>query len=674
MPSTTSSSPAKAGAQSRRFSRRGSVLRFQAHRTWAPAVAGVGLCIAAPAHAQTAPADDCDASPSSCIVIADLRIDPREVVVTATRAEQNLREVGQAVTVITRDDLDRRQTVSVADLLATTPGVTVTRNGSVGGFTGVRIRGAEAEQTLVVIDGIRVNDPSSPGGSYDFANLLAANVERVEVLRGPDSVPWGSQAIGGIVNIVTADPARLGSGDVTARARAEGGYAGQLYASAGLSGRTGGLSGALDAGYLRTDGISSAASGTERDGYRQIGAAGRIGLEVADGIGIDLRGWYADSHLRYDGFADTAPYGPADGPQSGTTQELYGYAGAHADLADGRFRNRIAFTIADIDRDNFDPFFSSIARGRSERYEYQGDYVLSDALRLVGGAERENSRFNDGSTFARTGVTSFYGQAIVRPVAPLTLTGGVRHDDHDAFGGHTSYGADGVLALGGTTLRASYGEGFKAPTLYQLYSFYGRQTLRPETARSFDLGVQQRLLGGAATVGATWFHRDTRNQIDFRSCVGAECAVQPYGLYDNIARTRAEGVELELALRPSNALTLTGNVSYIDATNRSAGANLGKDLARRPHETASVDADYRFPFGLRVGGTVTIVGDSFDNAANSVRLDGYALASVRAELRVGERFSLYGRVENVADERYQTAAGYGTFGRAAYGGVRIRLD
>ncbi|WP_419807293.1 TonB-dependent receptor plug domain-containing protein [Sphingomonas sp.] len=658
--------PARAGA--RRF-------------TWlaaAPVLASA-LALVPPARAQTAafvpeysgqtPAEACD--------LCD--VDPAgtrlPVIVTARRVPQQASETGQAVTVIDRAEIDRRQTVSVADLLATTPGVTVSRNGSVGGLTTLRIRGAEGDQTLVVIDGIRVNDPSSTGGGFDFANLLAASVERVEVLRGPGSVPWGSQAIGGVVNVLTADPAQLADGAVKARASAEYGYADQAYATAGLSGRTGALSGSLTAGCLRTDGISSAASGTERDGYRQIGATGRIGLEIAEGIGIDLRGYYADSHLRYDGFADAPPFGPADGPQSGTTQELYGYAGVHADLAEGRFRNRIAFTIADIDRDNFDPFFSSIARGRSERYEYQGDFRASDAVRVVAGAERENSRFNDGSIFADTGITSVYGQAIVKPVQPLTLTGGIRYDDHDTFGGHTTLGGDAALALGsGTTLRASYGEGFKAPTLYQLYSFYGNLGLEPETARSFDAGVQQRLLDGRASVGVTYFNRRTKNQIDFRSCVGAECAAQPFGLYDNIARTRADGVEVELALRPSDALTLTGNVSYIDAQNRSPGANFGRDLARRPHETASVDADYRFPFGLRVGGTVTMVGDSFDNAANSVRLDGYALASVRASLPLGERIEVYGRVDNVANERYQTAAGYGTYGRAAYGGVRVRLD
>ncbi len=606
--------------------------------------------------------------------------DAPEIVVTATRAAQPLSEIGQAVTVIDRAEIERRQTTVVSDLLATTPGVTVTRNGTVGALTSVRIRGAEADQTLVVIDGVRVNDPSSTGGGFNFGNLLSSSVERIEILRGPNSVPWGSQAIGGVVNIITAAPTE----GVQARANAEYGYADSVFASAGVSGKSGPVSGSLTGGYLRTDGISSAASGTERDGYRQYGATGRVGVEFAPGIGLDLRGYFADSKVDIDDGFDPKTFVVADSLAYGTTQELYGYAGLHANLADGRFNNRVAFTIADINRDNFTKpggDISFIGRGRSERYEYQGDFRPLDQVRVVAGVERENSRFNDGSTFADTGITSVYGQLIVKPLDILTVTGGVRNDDHDDFGSRTTFGANAALALRtGTTVRASYGEGFKAPTLYQLFSDYGNRGLDAETARNFDVGVEQAFLGNRARVGVTYFNRRTRNQIDFRDCSPAElatagsiCANRPFGVYDNVARAEADGVEFTLALRPVDALTLTANFSYIDTENRSIGDNFGNDLARRPRQTASVDADYRFAFGLSVGGTVTMVGDSFDDAANTTRLDGYALAGVRAELPIGERFAVYGRVDNLTDSRYETIAGYGNYGRAAYGGVRLRL-
>jgi vitamin B12 transporter len=618
------------------------------------------------------------ASPACAQDIPDA--DAPEVVVTATRAAQPLSEIGQAVTVIDRAEIERRQTTIVSDLLATTPGVTVTRNGTVGALTSVRIRGAEADQTLVVIDGVRVNDPSSTGGGFNFGNLLSSSVERIEILRGPNSVPWGSQAIGGVVNIITAAPTE----GVQARANAEYGYADSVFASAGVSGKSGPVSGSLTGGYLRTDGISSAASGTERDGYRQYGATGRVGVEFAPGIGLDLRGYFADSKVDIDDGFDPNTFVVADSPAYSTTQELYGYAGLHANLADGRFNNRVAFTIADINRDNYaqpggDVTF--LGRGRSERYEYQGDFHPIDQVRVVAGVERENSRFNDGSTFAHTGITSVYGQLIVKPLDILTVTGGIRNDDHDDFGSRTTFGANAALALRtGTTVRASYGEGFKAPTLYQLFSDYGNRDLDPETARNFDIGVEQAFLGNRARVGLTYFDRRTRNQIDFRDCSPAElttagsiCANRPFGVYDNVVRAEADGVEFTLALRPVEALTLTANYSYIDTENRSIGVNFGNDLARRPKQTASVDADYRFAFGLSVGGTVTMVGDSFDEAGNTTRLDGYALAGVRAELPIGERFAVYGRVDNLTDSRYETIAGYGNYGRAAYGGVRLRL-
>lgn len=587
-----------------------------------------------------------------------------DVVVTATGAPQSRAEAGQAITVVTRADLERRQTVSLADYLATTPGVVVTRNGGPGNFTGVRIRGAEAEQTLTLIDGVRVNDPSSPGGSFDFGNLLAGSVERVEVLRGANSVAWGSQAIGGIVNVITERPID----GVRVRAAGEYGYRDTGYATASLAAGSERVRGSVTGGWLRVDGISTAVSGTERDGYRQYGATAKLVVEPTPGIGADVRLYYANSRLDLDGFPPPT-FGFADTAEYSTSKELYGYAGLFADLADGRFRNRIAFTLADVNRDNFDPAIGTAAyfsgRGRSERYEYRGDLALADAIRIVGGAEHEDSRFDDlAGTKASTGITSFYGQAIASPLRRVTVTAGVRHDDHEDFGGKTTLGGNAAIGLGGgTTLRATYAEGFKAPTLFQLFSSFGTPTLRPETAKSYDAGIEQRL-GARARIGATWFQRRTVNQIDFD--LGTFT-------YANIARTRAEGVEINGELRPSDRLTVQASYSHIASRNRSPGANLGKQLARRPRESVSVSADWTSPWGPSLGGTLSMVGDSFDDPGNFTRLDSYVLAGVRAELPLGDRLAIYGRIDNLFDANYRTVAGYGTYGRAAYVGVRARL-
>jgi len=623
------------------------------------------VAIAAPAWAQETPASNDDQS----VVIADA-IRKDDIVVTATGVPQSPEDIGQAVTVIDRQTIEQRQTVALSDLLATTPGVTVTRNGGLGTLTAVRIRGAEGEQTLTLIDGVRVNDPSSPGGAFDFANLLAGSIDHVEVLRGPNSVPWGSQAIGGVVNVTTMQPAD----GLQARGNVEYGSFNSVFANGGVSGKSGIVAASLNAGYLKTDGISAAASGTEPDGYRQVGATGRVQVALTDTISLDLRGYYAHSKVDIDGFAFVPPYLPIDDAEYAKTQELYGYAGLNADFLNGRFKNRVAFTIADINRDNFDPSFSTttpsfLARGRSERYQYQGDFQVTQQVRFVAGAEHETTRFNDGTLFKSRGVTSFYGEAILSPINRLIITGGLRYDDDSAFGGHTTWGANAVYTLPTeTTIRASYAEGFKVPTLYQLYGPFGlgNKDLKPETARSYDIGIEQKLIGNTVSASATWFHRDTTNQIDYDPGTFS---------YGNIDRARAEGVEIALNMRPSNTLTLSAAYSFIDAKNRArTDANFGNDLARRPHQSVSASIDWKTPIGLGVGATVLTVGDSFDDAANLNRLDGYTIVGLRADFPIGDKFSIYGRVDNLFDEQYTVVRGYNTPGRATYGGIRLKFN
>ena len=590
------------------------------------------------------------------------------IVVTATGADQRFDESGQAITVLNRALIETRQRTSISDLLATTPGITATRAGGPGQTTAVRIRGAEDAQTLVLIDGVRVNDPSSPGGAFDFGNLLTVNIDRIEVLRGPNSVPWGSQAIGGVVNIVTAaiEGANL---------RAEYGYnnAKQLVGQAGA--RLGPVTATLGGGYFDDDGISAFKGGTERDGFRQYAANSRVGVDFSDTVSLDLRGYFADSRAQFDGNQPTFPFGQTDTAEFSTTQQVFGYAGVNVRL--GALKNRIAFTLSDTARDSFDPAFgtapSFIARGRVERFEYQGDAAISDAIRAVFGLEHETSRFRDDFDRYSTRTSSAYAQAIVKPVDALTLTGGVRVDDHKTYGTKTTLSANAAMRVGeGTTLRASYGEGFKAPTLFQLFSAFGNDTLRPETARSYDIGIEQSLVADTLNVGVTAFHRDTVNQIDFLSCFGStnpRCSSRPFGFYDNIARTRAQGIEAFIEARPTATLIVTANYSYIDATNRVTGA----PLLRRPKNSINAGIDWTPRAWLKLGASVQMVSDSVDGFGGGIALDGYTLASVRAAVPIGNQFELYGRIENLTNERYETVSGYGTPGRNAHVGVRAKF-
>jgi vitamin B12 transporter len=601
-----------------------------------------------------------------------------ELIVTAVGAQQKLSQTGQAITVVERGQIEARQFTSVADLLSATSGVTVSRNGGPGQPTALRIRGAEDSQTLVLIDGVRVNDTSSPTGAFDFGNLLVGNIERIEVLRGPNSVPWGSQALGGIVNIVTARPTEGFGPRIAANLNAEYGYKNAKKLVGNVRGGFGPVRASFGGGYFDDDGISAFKLGTERDGYRQYAANGRVEIDLSNDVSLDLRGNYADSKVGFDGFpppffsfADTTGYS--------TTKQAFGYAGINATLFDGALKNRLAFTISNTRRASFSSATAIPSRfkGRSERFEYQGDARVADWLRAVFGVEHETSRFNDGITTVSTGVTSGYAQLIANPIKRLTLTGGVRVDDHRTYGTKTTVSANAAWRVGsGTVLRASYGEGFKAPTLYQLKSpIYGNENLNPETAQSYDFGIEQSLIDGTLKVGATWFYRDTTNQIDFQSCFRNPdplCAGRPNGVYVNILRTRAKGIETFVELRPSRTLVLNANYTFTDAKDQSTGIV----LLRRPQHSINANLDWTPRDWLHLGASVQTVSDSRDSdylTFSPTSLDGYTLVGLRASVSLGRQFELYGRVENLTDTRYETVSGYGTAGRNAHVGVRVKL-
>lgn len=606
-----------------------------------------------------------------------------QVVVTAGRAADKLSETPVSMTVITADTLRQRQAVVVSDLLSRTPGVTVTRNGGVGGSTQVRIRGAESDQTAVLIDGVKLNDPSSTGGGYNFATLLAGDVDRIEVLRGPQSTLWGSQAIGGVVSMITKTPDGPLSGDATV----EGGSRATAYARVGLG--AGGAWGGwrLAAGSYTTAGVSNfdeAMGGKEKDGYHNTAVSGRLDLNVADWVSLDARLSYAAGRNEFDGFPAPA-FAFADTAEYGKTKELVSYLGARLSNFDGALNSRIGYSYTQTDRDNYDPSQTPAktfdAKGTDNSLEYQGTWTISPVWRAVFGAETERtwfrtaapSSFDPNPTPDRhaTGMDSVYGQLQAKLVEGLTLTGGVRYDDHDTFGGATTYQAGATWSpnAGTTVFRANYGEGFKAPSLYQLYSDYGNTTLKPEEAKSWDISVEHSVLEGRLRGAITYFSRDTKNQIDFLS----NNTPPNFGGYANTAKTQADGVEVEGSFEVSALLTLSANYTNMDAVNKSAGSNYGKDLVRRAGETASADAELSFANGLTGGVTMQYVGHSFDNAANTRRLKSYVLTDVRIAYPINDTFELYGRVENLFDQQYETLYRYGTLGRGAFAGVRARF-
>ena len=651
------------------------------NRTAFATLAAASLLAAAPAFAvetvdQQAAAPDVAGRAGATAV--------EDVVVTANRSAQPIERVGASVTVLTQAAIEARQTPAVVELLAQTPGVSFTRNGGVGTSTGVNIRGAESQHTVVLIDGVKLNDPSSTQGGFNFGNLLIGDTARIEVLRGAQSTLWGSQAIGGVVNIVTAEPTEALQGSLDAEAGARG----TTYFRGGVGGANERLSWRLAASRYDTDGFSAFAEGTEDDGYTNTGLSGRLNVKVTDAVSLDLRSVWSSGRNDFDAFN-------GDSREYGKTQELVAYAGLNFDLLDGRFRNRIGYAHTDTDRRNFNPdntvqTLTFDAEGQNRRWEYQGAFAFTEALNATFGLEHEKSEMKTRSpgdwdpnpAFGRgeAELNSAYGQVQWTVLEGLTLTGGLRYDDHAQYGDNLlgQVAAAWALNEGDTVVRASWGQGFRAPGLYELYSEYGNLTLQPEEFDSWEIGVEQRLFD-RAVVSATYFNRQADNEIRYNGCSTPStdplCTVNGagrWGYYRNVQKTEAQGVELGGRVDVTERLNVSANYTWTDAKSAS-GATDGKRLTRRPEHMANVAADYAFAFGLKTGVSVRYVGETFNNDTNTVKVDAYTLVDLRASYPIDDHLEVYGRIENAFDEEYQTVMGYGTAGRGVFGGVRVRF-
>ncbi len=585
------------------------------------------------------------------------------ITVVASGTSEALGRTGQAIAIIGREEIEQVQGADLTRILQRAPGVSITRNGGIGNFTGVRIRGAEAEQLLVLLDGVRVTDPASPGGGFDFGNLLSGAIDKIELLRGSNSVIWGSQAIGGVMAVTSRETDGV-------RGSLEYGARDSLYAngSAGISGNAGAVT--LNGGYFRTDGFSSAAVGTEPDGFRQWQVGGRGSVNLAAGLQAIAALNYADGRLDIDGFPAPA-FSFADTAEYQDTREVSGMAGLK--YRSGPLDLMAAYSLSETERDQLEPAFGDdptySTKGNSERAEIRGKWDFADTIALRFGAEREWSRFT--STFddeQRAAITGVYSQLGV-DTGRLVVNAGARLDDHSRFGSAVTFGADAAFTLAdGWSLRASVGEGFKAPTLYQLFSDYGNQALEPERSTSADIGIVYGDRNLANYFAASVFRRDSENLISFVSL-----PTPPFGIYQNTGLARAQGIEVEGGYGLTETISARLAYSFVDTEDRSSGStNQGNELARRPRHAATLSADWT-PGDFRLGSDLRLVSRSFDNAANTVRLEGYALLDLRASWQVTDAFELFGRVENVWDEQYQTAAGYGTAGRGVFVGVRAAM-
>lgn len=578
------------------------------------------------------------------------------LIVSATRTPNRFEEVGSAVSLISAEDIELRQYTFAADALRDAPGVTTARNGAFGGVASVRIRGASSGQSLVVIDGIVVNDASAPQGGFNFANLDIADIARIEVLRGPQSLLYGADAIGGVISITTK---KAGGGT---GAYLEGGARGTVRGGGTATLGNDDAYGRLTVSGVSTDGISRAAAGSEADGFRSIAGSFSGGLALNDVWSTELIVRFSDSHAEIDGFPSPT-FSLADTDETEDTQD-YALAGRLLHDHD-RFNGALTVSYNAIDRVNRDGDFETFA-GEGDRLsaDYLGALELSEHARIIAGAEAERTSVMVSGVDENAEAGAVFAMAEVKPFEGLTLSAGGRRDEFSNFeGATTARVAAAWTAPGGFVFRGSWGKGFRAPTLFELnfdqFGIIPNPGLRPERANGFDVGVEKRFDSGAlaGTLRATFFHTRVKDQIDFDFAGSG---------YFNIDETRSRGVEVESDVELGDHVAMYLSYTYVDAIDKATGLQ----LLRQPKHSGSAVIAVTPVERLSISTSLIFNGEESDFPAPN---DSFFRADLRAAYAISETLEIYGRIENLTDTNYQDVSGYAEPGLSAFGGVRVRL-
>lgn len=579
-----------------------------------------------------------------------------EVVVTATRLPAIAARTPGARVIDSRA-IEQRGAVFAADILADIPGLSIVRSGAFGGVASVRIRGATPGKTLVLVDGVPVNDPAEIGGAFDFSGFELGDIDRIEVLSGPQSSLWGSDAIGGVIAFTTRETDGV-------RAEAEGGSYGTLRGRLAAGVATDRYAFGAWVSRFDTDGISAAdeANGNrEADGFENttVGARARYALTPTATIDGTLR--WSDSAADIDGFPAPA-FRLADTFDTTASEQWSG--SARLRIAALGLDHQISVSGSDITRDTISSFPSTFEADRQVyRWQADGTGRAGDLTYAVGAEREETSGSLSSGRSDELGTTSLFGTASLQANARLTLTGALRWDDTDDFGAETTGRVSAALDLdGGFILSGAWGTGFKAPSISQSvcdFCFGPRPfpVLTPETADSAEIALGWASADGRLDGRATVYRLNVEDQISYVA-----------GRYINIARTRSDGVELEgraaLGTVAGGALDLTLAYAWTDARDGTTDAR----LLRVPEQAASATLGWT---GARLSGALTVRSESDQDDSGGVR-EGFVTANLNAAWALTGQVALTARIENLADETYQQVLGYGEPGRSAYVGIRLR--
>lgn len=577
----------------------------------------------------------------------------KEIIVKGARIDTSEDNFGSSIFILDSEEIRLRGIRSAIDAISSSPGVTTKKNGSFGGVGSVRIRGASSSQTLVLIDGIPVNDASSPGGGYNFEYLDTSNIDRIEVLRGSQSTLWGSDAIGGVVNIYTKS-AEKNSINLLSEIGSFG--LRKINSELGIASNSSKFLFLVDDTSL--DGISKADKkdgNIEKDGFETNSYSFKGDIDLNN---IQIKGLlsYIKSDVEYDSFGFVT--GVQDGDERSITEEFIGNLTIKFNLFDDKLVNTFSVNQSDISRDYFtNDNLTFGADGERKLYRYQGNIGFGGFNKIAFGLEKEESSVN----FDKLSIDSYFFLYQFQPIKDLVISAGIRNDDNKGFNSKTTRKISAAYRVfDNLSIKTSWGEGFKVPTIFQTTFFCcgaesANTNIRPEESTSYDLGFDFSLKD-KFSFSLVYFKKDINDQINFSFGLGG---------YENIDFVESDGFEVSVNSEITEEINLYLNYSYIDSID-----GRGQRLINIPKDSGELALTYNSSFNLSGSLTIKYNGSEISTYGN---LDSWSRADINLFYKLNKFSEVYFRVENLLDKNYQQVFGYGTPDRSGLIGVKVNF-
>ncbi len=578
---------------------------------------------------------------------------PDEIIVKSTRSNSNVYQLGSSVEIISAEEIKKNSFNFVSEALQTSSGVYVSQTGSFGGTATVRIRGASSDQTLVLIDGVPISDPSSPGGGYDFSSLLTSNIDRIEILKGSQSTLWGSDAIGGVINIVTFENASIPN--IHLNTEIGSFNTEKIGTDFNIANEHNSLFLSYDS--YKSDGISKA---DKRDGNSEKDGVGSrayllktnhniFNSEISSNIN------YRESDVDYDGYGFAT--GVTDSDENTKGRQLNWSLLLRKAFLDDQLVNSILFGESEIDRKYYtNNILNFSAKGERKFIRYVGNYSLNDNNSFTFGFENEEVA-TSGVDFDTRSIFLLY-ETLISKNFGFSL--GLRGDDRNNLASQETPKITAFYNLNDEwRLRANWGEGFKLPTIFQSTFFCcgaekPNENLLPETSEGYEIGIDYKSNENFNKIGVTFFDQDISNMIDFSFSIGG---------YENIKKVYSKGIEVNFVSQLKDNITISGSFTKLDSENE-----FGSRLSRLPEEKGNLNID--FSLGLKNNFYISLFynGDEVDPRGE---VSDWFRSDLNFSRNISDKAKIYFKVKNIFDEEYQDIYGYGTEERSFSIGINL---